>query len=104
MTFSSNQDTLELIDLRAKGIFAMIDEECVVPQGSDVKLANKMYSALQSATKFSVSSTQKVLQQFCIKHYAGSVVYSTAGFIVRTVYPPTDTINTHTVQCMTKCA
>lgn len=31
--FSSNQDCLDLIDSKPKGIFSMLDDECVVPQG-----------------------------------------------------------------------
>ena len=31
--FSSNQDCLDLIESKPKGIFSMLDDECMVPQG-----------------------------------------------------------------------
>lgn len=83
--FQSNQVTLDLIELRQKGVFAMVDDECVMPQGTDTKLAGRMYAAFQSSEKFSVSSAQKVAFQFCIHHYAGKVVYSTNNFLVQSV-------------------
>jgi myosin-5 len=86
ISFPSNQDALELIDAKKKGIFSMIDDECMMPQGSDTKLAGRMYAALlgpQGSPNFSATNAQKVRFEFSIRHYAGVVLYAVHSFLVR---------------------
>ena len=42
ITFADNQPCLDMIEKKPKGIFPMIDEECVVPKGTDTRLLNKL--------------------------------------------------------------
>ncbi|OWZ13170.1 Myosin [Phytophthora megakarya] len=43
--FCDNQDCVNLISQRPTGILSLIDEECVMPKGSDTTLASKLYRA-----------------------------------------------------------
>lgn len=81
ISFPDNQDCLDLIEHKQTGIFAMIDDECRLPQATDIKLAARMYKALESHSRFSVTAPQKRDSKFCIKHYAGQVVYCTITFV-----------------------
>jgi myosin V len=98
--FPNNQDCLDLIGLKGKGIFAALDDECHVPKGSiivysmcllltvyypagsDQGFVNKMYTNMTSFSKFSATQPQKQNLQFCVTHYAGPVVYNSDGFMV----------------------
>ena len=42
ISYADNQACLDLLELKRTGVFAMLDEECVVPKGSDVSLLQKM--------------------------------------------------------------
>ena len=53
----------------------------VLPQATDEGLAKNYYDQLKNHGRFSATSKQKVQGQFVIRHYAGEVTYSTAGFI-----------------------
>ena len=83
-----------------RGVLKILDDECLVGQGSDAGFANKLYQQLgggsmgkdgtKSHSRFSVTHTQRVEHRFEIAHYAGAVVYSTAGFIEKnkdTLFP-----------------
>ena len=69
----------------------MLDDECLVGQGSDNGFANKLYQQLgggsmgrdaaSSHARFSATHAQRVENRFEVSHYAGAVVYSTHGFI-----------------------
>jgi myosin-5 len=80
ISFPSNQDCLDLIEMKKKGIFAMIDDECVIPKGSDANLASRMYAALAQTPRFSANTNHRNNCQFQIAHYAGEVVYTTYTF------------------------
>jgi myosin heavy subunit len=83
-----------------RGVLKMLDDECLVGQGSDSGFANKLYQQLgggsmgrdaaSSHARFSASHTQRVENLFEVSHYAGAVVYSTFGFIEKnkdTLFP-----------------
>ena len=79
--FPDNQDCLDLIEHKTTGILAMIDDECRLPGASDEKLATRMYKAYASSGRFSAGPAQKRDHKFCVKHYAGPVVYSALTFV-----------------------
>ncbi len=97
--FDDNQVCLNLIEGKSPpGILSLLDEACLMPKGNDDSFARKCYENLKppsakrsgaaagtSATKtgndcFSATSKQVANSQFAVKHYAGSVTYTTAGF------------------------
>lgn len=79
--FCDNQDCVNLISQRPTGILSLIDEECVMPKGSDTTLASKLYRACTSHPRFEASRIQRARGSFTIVHYAGHVEYSSDGFL-----------------------
>ena len=39
MAYPDNRPTLEVLGGKRRGVFALLDEECVVPQGEEAKYA-----------------------------------------------------------------
>ena len=85
--FEDNGPTLELLEKKNTGIFAMIDEEIHVPKGSDDGFLHKAISAYDKKHKSFVKPTSKNWrkdQQRCafgIHHYAGEVFYNVEHFL-----------------------
>ncbi|KAF4318420.1 hypothetical protein BBO99_00003621 [Phytophthora kernoviae] len=79
--FCDNQDCVNLISQRPTGILSLIDEECVMPKGSDTTLASKLYRACGSHARFEASRIQRARGLFTVIHYAGHVEYSSDGFL-----------------------
>ena len=84
--FPDNDDVLELIDNRKPrsiSLFAVLNEQCVVPKGSDQKFASALYKEFgtDKYPRFVASPKQKVNYQFTVDHYAGKVTYDTDGFL-----------------------
>lgn len=78
--YQDNSLCLELVELRPNGIFCLLDEECLVPKGSDPSFARKLYAQMQQHSHFSASRKDQVDYAFHIRHYAGEVRYLTSGF------------------------
>ena len=73
ITFPDNQETLDLIEC---SIFNILNDTCMVPKGNDSTFANRVYTELKDHEYLSADHKQRVESQFCIKHYAGDVCYS----------------------------
>jgi len=87
--YFNNQIVCDLIDSKKPaGIIAFCDEEAIMPSATDKSLLNKLNSNLSSHKHYgnlSKESKRGDTTEFCIKHYAGDVVYSTDGFIEKNV-------------------
>jgi myosin-5 len=81
ISFPDNQDCLDLIEHKQKGLLAMLDDECRLPGASDEKFASRLYKAYGENNRFSATAAQKRDSMFCIRHYAGQVVYCTRTFV-----------------------
>jgi len=82
--FHDNRDVLSLLEERPRGIFVLLDEECVLPRGSDSSFANKIVQFHEgSHSRFTSGPKLKTKDKhaFAIEHYAGTVVYSASGFL-----------------------
>jgi len=79
--FPDNQDCLDLIEHKVSGILAMLDDECRLGQASDEKLVSRMYKAYEKNPRFLANAPQKRDHKFCVRHYAGAVVYSAITFV-----------------------
>jgi len=82
--FFNNQVVCDLIESkRPAGVFAYLDEECIVPQGADMKFLNKMDSNLGRNNHYQslATKTKSNPTEFLIKHYAGDVIYSVEGIL-----------------------
>ena len=81
VAYIDNQPVLDLIESKPKGILSMIDEELRMPNGSDKSFVEKMHQANAAVKPYG-----KVLSNpmnFLVRHYAGDVVYSVEGFLIK---------------------
>jgi myosin-5 len=78
IVFQDNADVLDLIEGK-KGVLQTLNEECLVPKGSDSSYLSKVKIACSHAGSFSAS--QIIRDQFTIQHYAGKVSYTVTGFL-----------------------
>ena len=83
--FPDNQDCLDTIQARPKGILALLDDECKLGQrGSDKNWAmrlNQTYlpekkQEISDNTRYSATSMQQAKGVFCVRHFAGNVAYT----------------------------
>ena len=87
ITFQDNLGCVRIIDgAKGHGIFSLLDEECIVPQGSDTKLLHKMNSgfAEKKSANFSTyyaTGSRKNPDDFIVKHFAGDVSYNITDFM-----------------------
>ena len=79
LDFPDNQDSVDLIAESKMGIFAMLDEECVVPGGTDKGFCNKLIAKYQNTRRFDVIKTKS--DWFVVRHFAGPVSYASEGFL-----------------------
>ena len=79
ITFQDNQECLDLIEMKTTGILAKLDEELVVPNGSDQKFCDKCHSAFSKHPFYKKSL--KAPNDFVIRHFAGEVTYRSDDFM-----------------------
>ena len=81
ITFTDNQEALDLIEARRDGIFSVLDEQCRLPKRTDSTFAASIYNTCESNNFFVASRMQQSTNMFSIKHYAGDVEYSVEFFL-----------------------
>merc|ERR1712142_1009163 len=95
------EETINLVE-KPMGIFAMLEEECIVPKATDqtylAKLHKQHAGKSKSYTKPTPKQTKAGGGDFILHHYAGSVGYSVAGWLEKNKDP----INEHTAQLFSK--
>ncbi|CAO4373026.1 unnamed protein product [Caenorhabditis nigoni] len=77
------QPTIDLIE-KPMGVLSFLEEECVVPNGSEKSLLEKLCSNLAGDSSFKKSKqSQKysILRHFAVQHYAGEVHYNIDGWL-----------------------
>ena len=83
--FPDNQDCLDTIQARPKGILALLDDECKLGQrGNDRNWAmrlNQTYlpeknQEVSDNTRYSATKMQQAKGIFCVRHFAGNVQYT----------------------------
>jgi myosin protein heavy chain len=86
---------IELIE-KPMGIISMLDEECVVPKGSDLSLAQKYNDThLGKHPNFEKPKPPKGKQaeaHFALKQYAGTVRYNVTAWLEKNKDPLNDTV------------
>lgn len=78
------QPTIDLFDSKGRGVFSLLDEECVVPGGTDERLLAKIMQEWKGHKKF---QTPRFNDGFLIEHYAGVVKYNEPGWVVKNKDP-----------------
>lgn len=89
--FPDNQDCLDTIQSKPKGLLAMLDDECRLgSRGSDRNWAERLYKTylpekkqtVSDNTRFQATPIQKSRAIFCVRHFAGLVQYTAeTGFL-----------------------
>mmetsp|Transcript_45103 Transcript_45103/g.72092 ORF Transcript_45103/g.72092 Transcript_45103/m.72092 type:complete len:1517 (+) Transcript_45103:1288-5838(+) len=90
--YCDNKPVLELIDCKPNGILNLLDDECVVPSGSDERLLRRVegvhkghpaFKSLSGNSSGRGKSSGKI--EFSIKHFAGTVQYDMIGFKAKNI-------------------
>eukprot|EP00808_Paulinella_micropora_P007804 g73135.t1 len=77
--FIDNQPMLDLITKKPTGVLPLLDEELVMPGGSDRTFLNKLQQHQKSNQVY--ESVRQQPDWFVIRHYAGKVSYDGRGFL-----------------------
>ena len=77
--FSDNSDVLNLVEGKL-GIIAVLNEECVRPNGNDLAFVSKIKS-LNKESSCLISDRLHLPSEFGIDHYAGMVKYDASFFV-----------------------
>jgi hypothetical protein len=85
MTEIDNQEVIELIEGKPSGILSILNEECVVPKGTDASFAEKLFA--QCVTNKRLKRPLKKKDAFQISHFAGQVTYTTTGILEKNKDP-----------------
>jgi len=94
------EETINLVE-KPMGIFAMLEEECIVPKATDQTYLSKLHkehTGNKAYGKPTAKQTKSGGGDFILHHYAGSVGYSVAGWLEKNKDP----INEHTAQLFSK--
>jgi len=94
LDFPDNQDSVDILQAKSTGIFAILDEECVVPQGSDQGFCNKIIKQHKGHRRFDEIKTKPTW--FVIKHFAGPVSYCSDSFLDKNK----DQLSNDLIECM----
>lgn len=79
--YKDNADVLEMIEGRHSSILVILNEECLIPKGSDLNFLSKITKNFTGHQSFSIPRLSKT--EFNVHHYAGVVSYTVAGFLER---------------------
>ena len=72
---------MDFFEKKPFGLFSLLDEEIIVPQGSDVSLLQKLEANHKKSEVFSIATKHHKPNLFVVKHFAGDVCYNIAGFV-----------------------
>ena len=80
ITFKNNKDLIEMFEQPKTGMWAVLNEECVVPKGTDKGFTEKLLDThKKNAEVIATVKGKSAGEGFCIKHFAGDVTYSTGS-------------------------
>ncbi|KEI42255.1 uncharacterized protein L969DRAFT_97785 [Mixia osmundae IAM 14324] len=84
------QPTIDLIESSQPiGVLSCLDEEAIMPGGSDKTFTEKLGVAARASSKFSGS---RFADKFSVQHYAGKVEYTTSGWLEKNKDPINDNV------------
>lgn len=79
ITFQDNQECLDLIAEKPPAILQILDEQCNLRSGTDEGFLEELHKA--KATHKYYDKPKIAKKVFIIRHYAGAVEYTPAGFL-----------------------
>lgn len=83
LEYKDNQDVLDLILKRPKGLIPMLDEEGNVPKGSWEGFISKFSKHHANNPRFRKQAKQRQEELLGVAHYAGDVFYDVSLFLVK---------------------
>lgn len=88
--YKDNQPLIDLVESKRVGVFALLDEACLVPRSSDATFSVNVHGAHSSNQYLSKPKVGKAVKKrlmdseaFVINHFAGEVVYETKHFLAK---------------------
>jgi len=82
--FQTNTKCIELIEGKRTGILALLDEQCIMPNGTDETFCLKLQQIVDHPH---LQLARMSVTQFTVKHYAADVNYDVAGFCTKNKDP-----------------
>jgi len=85
--YFDNAEICNMIDDPKAGMIAMLDEQCALSSGNDKSFLALLDKALAKNARYTSKQTDAANKtcererDFCIRHFAGDVVYDTNGFV-----------------------
>lgn len=79
--FNDNQPCLDLIESSSTSLLSLLDEECLMPRGSDQSLLRKLHTNHKDRHPNYVFPRFGNDISFGVAHYAGTVQYTVDGFL-----------------------
>ncbi|XP_072297186.1 unconventional myosin-VIIb-like [Eucyclogobius newberryi] len=80
ISFSDNQNILDLLAVKPCNLLALIDEETTFPKGTDGTLLVKLNKE-HSRSRHYISTKSEHETAFGVRHFAGVVYYNSQGFL-----------------------
>jgi myosin-5 len=80
--YDDNTHVLDLIQ-NSSGLLAMLNEECIRPNGSDYGFVNKAIHANKTSPALIIPRISQNNVEFGIRHYAGDVMYDATAFVTK---------------------
>ncbi|KAG5883060.1 hypothetical protein JTB14_010448 [Gonioctena quinquepunctata] len=80
ITFTDNQDILDLLGMKPLNALSLIDEESKFPNGTDFSLLSKLHNQHGKNEKY-LKPKSDITPAFGIRHFAGDVYYDIPGFL-----------------------
>ena len=89
IAYTDNAMTIQLFEAPQDGIWDLLFDECIVPQGADSKFTEKLHRANQKLVKTIKGdrSDRGLKEGFEMQHFAGKVEYATTGWLAKNKDP-----------------
>ena len=83
ITYVDNKHLISLFDTPQSGLWGLLQEECMVPKGSDTGFTEKLHCAQKKAGTATLTAVKGLSRAdgFQLSHFAGMVTYSTSGWL-----------------------
>ena len=85
MSSIDNSGVVKLIGGRPSGILHALNEECVVPKGTDSTMLEKLFESHKNNTL--LSKPVKIRDAFTVQHFVGPVTYSATNMLLKNKDP-----------------
>ena len=79
--FPDNKEVIELIDKKGTGILSILTDQCRTPRGTDRTFIDAIYKQCDKHERFLGKALDQGKGRFIVSHYAGAVMYDSAGFV-----------------------